>query len=892
MIQHHPGPRRWFGVCLLCLLLAGCPSGGGGGGPTRLSGTMSAPESTEGDGDVNELLAAFSGNDTFAAAQSVPNPVTVGGYLNQAFFGAPGGRSSSTGDERDIFRITATANQQIRLAIADATSQVNNDLQLYLLRGDCTDANANCQTSCSATPPAVPEIIAASVGTSLSEVVTVPSAGTYFVEVCVLAGASNYLLSIGQAPLLAGGFDPAADFVPGEVIVRLSERAELAGAGELTALAAGLGLEAKAGAAGREMLMRIGEGAARAETLRRLGVDAAARARFAGAGTADKRDTLAVIEALRRHPDVVYAEPNYWRYPLATPSDDGYPFQWHYPLINLPLAWDVHTGDSSVVVGIIDTGIVLNHPDLVANLVPGFDFISDPANAGDGNGIGANPDDPGDGGGLVPSSFHGTHVGGTVGAEANDGRTPSVAGVAWQVGLMPLRVLGRAGGTSFDILQAVRYAAGLANNAPGAPGQDQGAARADIINLSLGGPGSSQAEQSVYTQARGRGVIVIAAAGNSATSTPSFPAAYDGVVSVSAVRLSKQLAPYSNFGSTVDVAAPGGDTSQNVNGDPFVDGVLSTGASDSSGSIVPNFPFFQGTSMAAPHVAGVAALMRSVRLPGTLPPDEFDAFLIAGQLTEDLGNDGPAVRNDSFGFGLIDAARAVEAAGGVLPPARLVVSPASLNFGTVTSSVLITAAKVGDASPVTINSSATTTDAGGSWLTLVPPGGDPTAFGAYEVRVNRSGLDEGVYTGAVEFDADTNSVTVPVIMQVSNEPVTGDVGHQFVLLLEAESFIGVAQFDAGPSSGNYAFQFDDVPDGSYILISGSDNDFDGFICDAGESCGGYPVLDSIAVIDVTRSLSGLDFPLSFGLTATGASTGKGVPPGIGRQGFRRLDLAD
>jgi serine protease len=176
-------------------------------------------------------------------------------------------------------------------------------------------------------------------------------------------------------------------------------------------------------------------------------------------------------------------------------------------------------------------------------------------------------EDPGDLAFGQRSSFHGTHVAGTIGAATNNGG--GVAGVAWGVTLVPLRVLGLGGGTSYDVLQAVRYAAGLAN--------DSGTSHpVDVINLSLGGGGFSSTEQSVYTQARNAGVIVVAAAGNDDSSQLFYPASYAGVVSVSAVDLRLLKAPYSSFGAAVDVAAPGGDTSIDRNGDGYGDGVLST----------------------------------------------------------------------------------------------------------------------------------------------------------------------------------------------------------------------------------------------------------------------------------------------------------------------------
>ena len=222
----------------------------------------------------------------------------------------------------------------------------------------------------------------------------------------------------------------------------------------------------------------------------------------------------------------------------------------------------------------------------------------------DGDGIDSDPEDPGDEM-EGRSSFHGTHVTGTIGAATNN--AIGVAGIARNCKIMPLRVLGNGGGLASDIREAIKYAAGLRNGSGKLPSK-----RADIINMSLGGSSRSDLDQQVINDARNAGVIIIAAAGNYASNAPMYPAAYNGVISVSAVGADKQLAPYSNYGNTIDIAAPGGNMSRDYDGDGHLDGVLSTGGNDASGPIQMVYNFKQGTSMAAPHVAGVVALMKSL----------------------------------------------------------------------------------------------------------------------------------------------------------------------------------------------------------------------------------------------------------------------------------------
>jgi serine protease len=314
------------------------------------------------------------------------------------------------------------------------------------------------------------------------------------------------------------------------------------------------------------------------------------------------------VAALAARPDVAWAQPNYLRHAMLEPNDQYYGLQWHYPLISLPAAWDVTTGNATVIVAVIDTG-QFAHPDMdPARFVPGFDFISDAANALDGDGIDGDPADPGDHAAGTASSFHGTHVAGTIGAFTNNGS--GVAGVDWTARIMPVRVLGAQGGPDFDIAQGIRFAAGLPNDSGTVPTQ-----RADIINMSLGGPGTSFVMQQAVADARAQGVIVVVAAGNENQDAGGFvPASFPEAVCVSAVDLQVQKAPYSNFGNAVDIAAPGGDTSVDRDGNGFADGVLSTLADDSGGGLVPIFKFYQGTSMATPHVAGVAGLMQAASL--------------------------------------------------------------------------------------------------------------------------------------------------------------------------------------------------------------------------------------------------------------------------------------
>jgi serine protease len=267
-----------------------------------------------------------------------------------------------------------------------------------------------------------------------------------------------------------------------------------------------------------------------------------------------KYETLLAIKQLRRRSDILEASPNYRFQALRVPNDTLYHYQWNHALINLPQAWETTRGDSSVMVAVVDSGVLMQHPDLKIKLSQGYDFVASRQTELDGDwGIDSDPNDPGD---QFPggSTFHGTHVAGIIGALTDN--EEGIAGVSWLTKIMPLRVLGKGGeGFDYDIEQGIRFAAGLANDSGTIPTQP-----ADIINLSLGGSEFSLGLQKLIAEVQNQGIIVVAAAGNEDTNIPMFPASLEGVISVGAVDINKRRASYSNFGADLDLVAPGGDT--------------------------------------------------------------------------------------------------------------------------------------------------------------------------------------------------------------------------------------------------------------------------------------------------------------------------------------------
>jgi len=362
-------------------------------------------------------------------------------------------------------------------------------------------------------------------------------------------------------------------------------------------------------------------------------------------------------------PNVEYAEPDRLMHALLTPNDTRYNEQWHYfestAGIDAPGAWDKATG-SGVVVGIVDTGY-RPHADLSGQILQGYDFISDTFVSQDGDGRDSDASDPGDwmnagecGGGepaqFESSSWHGTHVAGTIAAKTNN--ASGVAGIAFNAKIVPARVLGKCGGYTSDIADAIIWVSG--GSVSGVPAN---ANPVKVINISLGGIGSCDTTtQNAINSARSRGANVIVAAGNeNHNASQDTPANCSGVVTVASVNRSGGRSYFSNFGTSVEVAAPGGDMRTSAS-----NGILSTLNTGTTTPGSDTYAFYQGTSMATPHVVGVVALMLSAK--PTLTPDQVLSIL------QSTARPFPATCSQC-GSGIVDALAAVNAAiGGSTPP--------------------------------------------------------------------------------------------------------------------------------------------------------------------------------------------------------------------------------
>ncbi|TAA10654.1 peptidase S8 [Pseudoxanthomonas winnipegensis] len=375
----------------------------------------------------------------------------------------------------------------------------------------------------------------------------------------------------------------------------------------------------------------------------------------------DRADAETLMRQIAADPDVDYVEVDKLNRPTLTPNDTRFGDQWDLGTgtggMYATTAWDVTNG-AGTVVAVLDTGIT-SHSDLSANILPGYDFITAYTLPGgttignDGDGRDSDPSDPGDwlaagecgtdsAGRPVPqsaqnSSWHGTHVAGTIAAVTNNSK--GVAGIAYGAKVVPVRVLGKCGGFDSDIADAIVWASG--GTVSGVPANQN---PAEVINLSLGGLGAcGTTTQTAINGAVSRGTTLVIAAGNDNTNVSNAsPANCNNVVAVGATTSSGARASYSNYGSLVDIAAPGS-------------GILSTLNSGTTSPSSETYASYSGTSMATPHVAAVVALMQSVANPA-LTPAQVETIL------KNTARAFPSTPSQPIGAGILQARAAVDAA--------------------------------------------------------------------------------------------------------------------------------------------------------------------------------------------------------------------------------------
>lgn len=525
-----------------------------------------------------------------------------------------------------------------------------------------------------------------------------------------------------------------------------------------------------------------------------------------------------IAQRLSALPDVEYAEPDRILQLALTPNDPSYSNQWHYTTpygVNAPAAWDITTGSVNVVVAVIDTGYT-DHTDLSGRFVGGYDFISSgqaPIDPNDGNGRDSDAHDPGDwitanqcyaGSPARNSSWHGTHVAGTIGANSNNG--VGVAGINWASRILPVRVLGRCGGSTSDIADAIRWAAGLSE-----AGVPNNAYPAQVINMSLGGSGPCGATtQTAINDAVAAGTTVVVAAGNSNADADGFtPANCNNVVTVAATNRTGNRAYYSNYDAdstpVVELSGPGGET--------FVatDGVLST---LNTGATVPagdTYQYYQGTSMATPHVAGVASLVYS--LSPSLTPAQVSRILTS---TVTAFPGGSTCSTTTCGTGIVNAYNAVNAL-----PRISNLSPGSAVSQTTPISLTVNGANFVNNAKVKWNATnLATVFISSTQIKANVPAGLLSTTGVVSITVNETHATYGSLTTAslpfTVFGGASQFIYLPSVLKNVGEPPPpppppgptpgfweSNTGDEFYVTTDSAYVDNFAIYVSVPGCGNY-----------------------------------------------------------------------------------------
>ncbi len=864
---------------------------------SSITGTISLTANLATDSDLNDPNSPYEDNSSFSTAQEIENFLTIQGFASKKSIQElevdfevnieiePNtGRFYTSADEYDYFKANLVKGQLIQLQTvspmySDADGTIAGDLDIFLFSSTY-------------------DFVDHSIELGEIDSITVPESGLYYIAVQANQGASKYVLSLspGSSNQITSNTSkrfqnkPNLDFVPNELIIKFSEQSTSNSKSILQA-----NMRTTHSGKDRPTLAKFSDTKAFASIKTNTKQSGILELASLNHKSYEKLRTVQKLKTVQAQSNVLSASLNFYRYPLLVPNDTLYNKQWNLPDMNLPAAWEVTTGTPSsgdVIVAVIDTGIYSNHPDLANKLVSGYDFISDAANSSDNepgdvdpnSDIDNNPEDPGDSNEISSSSWHGTHVAGIIAAETNNNY--GIAGVSWGAQIMPIRVLGKENGTDYDIMQGVRFAAGLPNDSGTIPDKP-----ADIINLSLGGPGFVPEEEALFSQIKDLGIIVVAAAGNENTIEPSYPASYDGVFSVSALDLESNITTYSNYGSHIDIAAPGGDTFQDLNQDDEIDGVLSTLVSDDNGSKSAGFEYYEGTSMASPHVAGMFALMKAVY--PALNSSTAEKLLKTGALTKDFGD--PVGRDDYYGYGAANALKAVQSALNIqngsasIPVVEfdMKATPTFLSLsGSTVSEVLIT-------NEGTLQAQIASTSSDASWLRAIEIDDSAEEGDAelddpldipkrFSIITDTSALDIGSYTGTVtfSFSSKVSSITIPplnvyVTMDLIESEYVSNVAEMKVRLYQQDTLELVNQtaatIDPNGIFGQLKFSLDNVKAGGYYLSAGTDIDNDNEICQEGEACAKYPTLNTPELItigfDTTTNVE-LDAELLYSLDTT------------------------
>ena len=497
------------------------------------------------------------------------------------------------------------------------------------------------------------------------------------------------------------------------------------------------------------------------------------------------RNVLQMVELYKLDPTVEYAEPNYIAHTYLLPNDEYYRYQWNLynPVsgsVKMQTAWDVTAGSPNVIVAVVDTGVAYENytqsslfggskqyfkaPDLAnTTFVSGYDFVNRDTHPNDDEG-------------------HGTHVTGTIAQSTNN--AIGTAGIAFRTAIMPVKVMGSNGaGTYANIADGIKWAA------------DHGA---KVINLSLGGPQGSVTLENALAYAYNKGVTIVCASGNDGKSIVGYPAAYDRYcIAVGATRFDEARASYSNYGTSLDLVAPGGDLTVDQNQDGYPDGILQqTFGNKNPGDF--GYFFYTGTSMATPHVAGIAALLLSKGIATT--PVKVREILQS--TAKDLG---PTGLDSQFGWGLVNA-------------------QAALSYNTIANTPPVADVKGPYSGTEDIDvafDGSSSSDINGDPLTYAWNFGDgKSGSGVKPAHAYSAGGNYNVTL--IVNDGKANSQTATTTAdntEVNDAPVAAAGGPYYGIVNQPVAFDGSGSYDPDGTIASYAWDFGDGQNASDAKIS-------------------------------------------------------------------------
>lgn len=767
----------------------------------QISGSLKVSSFTELDGDVPSEEYPVTDNDD--APQVIENPTQLVGYVTD----------EADGDEYDLYQVSLVGNQWVGLEIANYDEEDPNsvDLDILILNEEI-------------------ETVDYGVSTESFEQVGLPSSGEYYIAVYAESGASRYVLTVSNriSSYSLSNYSSNVSVVPEAMSVsrvRLNSKSrenpkfrELSGVDLdlIRELDLDLAIEPSTHTdtrINRQIGKETRQEVTYLEKLRRV---MGKRSDFL---TQEIQEQILTKKYIARKSQVVeglMVRPQFKLSEFGFQKDPYFNYQWNYQQIGLRAALEsLNTNQTNKVVAVIDSGtppIDSKNYSETAYLQGGYDFVD-----GDDDPTASVKDE------LEGSYYaHGIHVSGIIAAK-NDGLTLNGMGVR----VLPIRTSGKGGSDPSAVVNALKYASGQSNSS--GKFYDNSGGDLVAVNLSLGAcVASSESLESLeicdaIEEVRGKGIAVVAAAGNCICNgefselfcqQTTVPAACPGVISVAAVDTQSTRANYSSYHSTVDIAAPGGDSDNDLNSDGYPDGVPSYVNKE-------DVQFLQGTSMAAPHVAGTIALMKHAN--PDLSPNDIDSLLQGGHLTNTQQN---AEWTQEAGYGILDVSKSIESAAATYDAVSLVAvpsfSPTEYDFGFSEDVFTLTMTKIGTGDLSVVDVLAEIPE----HLTYIAEASSDTdVIGKYTFSLKRSEIPDGSIRNAIYFLMnDGNYYGVPLRYSTGSPRSAPNIGNVYLGIYEVNKEEWAQTYKVDLSSGSSSYVFTGLSEGNYEIWAFTDID--------------------------------------------------------------------